>query len=127
MKLRIKGNSLRLRLLRSEVTNLLESGRLEEQIHFASSTDATWTYALEHDRSTTLPTLRYSDAEIVVVLPTPEAERWAKTEQTGIYAHLNIGRNGTLEVIVEKDFACLDLSDDENVDTFPNPNAGAVC
>jgi hypothetical protein len=32
-----------------------------------------------------------------------------------------------LNVIVEKDFACLDLSDAENEDTFQNPELGAAC
>ena len=35
MKLRIKGNSLRLRISRSEVARLLEGDCLEETIHFA--------------------------------------------------------------------------------------------
>ena len=35
MKMRIRGNSLRLRLTRSEVTNLVDSGCVEESIGFA--------------------------------------------------------------------------------------------
>lgn len=127
MKLRVKGNSLRLRLLRSEVTNLFENGRVEEKIQFASSIGAEWTYAVEHKRSAACLTLHYSEGEIVVILPTFEAESWARTERVGIYANVDIGVNKKLEVIVEKDFACRDLSDEENADTFPNPNAAAVC
>lgn len=32
-----------------------------------------------------------------------------------------------LELILEKDFACLDRSDADNHDTFPNPLIGASC
>lgn len=32
-----------------------------------------------------------------------------------------------LELILEKDFACLDRSDADNHDTFPNPFIGASC
>jgi hypothetical protein len=32
-----------------------------------------------------------------------------------------------LTVAIEKDFACLDLSDAENHDTFPNPQIEAAC
>jgi hypothetical protein len=32
-----------------------------------------------------------------------------------------------LEVAIEKDFACLDLSDQDNEDTFSNPMAGKSC
>ena len=127
MKLRIKGSSLRLRLRKSEVTRLLETERVEEKIQFGSSSDAALTYALEHDRSTAFLTLRHSNREIVVILPTAQAENWAKSEQVGIYANLDTGGNGALEVIVEKDFACLEGTDAENVDTFANPKAGVVC
>lgn len=34
---------------------------------------------------------------------------------------------GSLHLIIEKDFACLNLSDAENFDAFPNPNVNAVC
>jgi hypothetical protein len=47
--------------------------------------------------------------------------------QVGIYATVDRGENGTLNLVVEKDFACLDLSDADNLDTFPNPELGAVC
>ncbi len=48
MKLRIKGNSLRLRVSPSEVARLLETGRIEETIHLSSDQNASLTYALEH-------------------------------------------------------------------------------
>jgi hypothetical protein len=38
-----------------------------------------------------------------------------------------MGPAGSLEVVVEKDFACLDRSDEGNSDNFANPLAGAVC
>jgi Family of unknown function (DUF7009) len=47
MKLRIKGNSLRLRVTRSELTKVVNSGCIEETIHFASDQQAKLTCALE--------------------------------------------------------------------------------
>ena len=44
------------------------------------------------------------------------------TKEAAIYADAVIGSHGTLDVLLEKDFACLDRSDEENSDTFPNPN-----
>ena len=40
---------------------------------------------------------------------------------------LDMGSAGSLEVVVEKDFACLDRSDEDNSDSFANPHAGATC
>jgi len=50
MKLRIKGNSLRVRVSRSEVTRLLAGDRLEETINFTPEPVANFTYALQQDR-----------------------------------------------------------------------------
>ena len=47
MKLRIKGNSLRLRVSRSELARFLEGERVEETIHFTRAPEASLTYALE--------------------------------------------------------------------------------
>lgn len=127
MKLRINGNSIRLRLLRSEVATFLETGRIEETIHFAPGDAAFLIYAMEHESGIEKIEVRYKPFEVVVVLPTETAVTWAGTDQTGVYSTVEVGRYGSLTVAVEKDFACLDLSDVENEDTFPNPQIGAVC
>jgi len=36
-------------------------------------------------------------------------------------ATVDVGPRGTLDLIVEKDFACLDGSDADNLETFANP------
>lgn len=127
MKLRISGNSIRLRLLQSEVTTFIQKGRIEQTIHFAPDDHALLTYGLEHKSGLTDVELRYEQSEVVIVLPSQQATAWAETNQIGIYATVDLGRHGSLDMIVEKDFACLDLSDAENHDTFPNPQMGAVC
>ena len=121
MKLRIKGNSLRLRLTRSEVVKLLDIGHIEETIHFGPDEQSRLTYCLRVEPDLTCATLRYQRPEVVVVLPTKEATTWAQDNQVGMYATVDVGPRGTLDLIVEKDFACLDGSDTDNLDTFPNP------
>lgn len=123
MKLRIKGNSLRLRLSQSEVARLVASGQIEEVIHFTPADDASMTYTLSHEHSESLARLDYTPHQVGVILSTAAARTWAESEQVGIYTNLDIGVHGQLEVIVEKDFACLDRDDAENADAFPNPNA----
>jgi predicted AAA+ superfamily ATPase len=127
MKLRIQGNSIRLRLLRSEVARFVEEGRIAETVRFAPGDQAFFTYALEHEASAETVEVRYKSSEAIIVLPKSEALSWAQTEQVGIYAAVNIANHGDLSVSVEKDFACLDLSDDENKDTFPNPQVEVAC
>jgi hypothetical protein len=127
MKLRIKGNSLRLRVTQSDLVSLVDTGRIQETIYFGPDEQSKLTYALEHHPSIPSPTIRFNAPEISVVLSTKEVSSWRESDQVGIYAAVDLGTRGSLEILVEKDFACLDLSDADNIDTFPNPNAGAVC
>jgi hypothetical protein len=127
MKLRIKGNSLRLRISRSEVASLLKRDRLEETIHFAPQANAKFTYALEQTASTSALTIQYTQDNVTVLIPADRAKSWCLSDQVGIAESLRIGSFGFLDVLIEKDFACLDRNDEENEDTFPNPNAGTTC
>jgi hypothetical protein len=72
-------------------------------------------------------TMRHSNGKIAVLLPYELAKRWADTGQVGLYATMNMEGNRSLDLIVETDFACLDLSDADNEDTFPNPLVGTTC
>src|SRR5580698_5532861 len=103
MKLRIKGNSIRLRLLRSEVTMLIETGRIEEKIHLALVDDAFLKYGLEHETGLANVVIRQKQSEVTIVLPTHQAASWAETNQIGIYSTVDLGRHGMLDVIIEKD------------------------
>lgn len=125
MKLRIKGNSLRLRVARSDLDQLTSAGRIEETISFASGSASHLTYSLEHNAATPAATVRFDPPSLAVVLPTAQAQHWATGEDVGIYATIDLGPRGSLDLMVEKDFACLHGSDEENRDAFPNPYSAA--
>ncbi len=127
MKLRIKGNSLRLRISRSEVTRFLEGVCLEETIQFTPEACARFTFALQQDRLAGRPTVQYTENRLAVIIPADQANAWAITDQVGIAEDIDLGNLGSLALLIEKDFACLDRSDEDNLDTFLNPNAGATC
>jgi hypothetical protein len=126
MKLRIRENSLRLRVSPSEVARLIETGRIEETIHFAAEDDATLTYALEQVEALPELSVRYRPQEITVMVSTTEARRWAEGEGVGIYGDVDAG-SCRLALAVEKDFACLDGSERDNQDRFANPRSGTKC
>src|SRR5580698_4610924 len=102
MKLRINGNSLRLRVGRSEVERLLRQERLEESIQFAPQPDARLTYALEQTPSVSVPTIRYTEREVTVLLPSGLAETWCGTDMVGISERVGLGTFGTLDLLIEK-------------------------
>ena len=127
MKLRIKGNSLRLRVSRSELARFQAGVRIEETIHFTAAPEAKLTYALESALQPFPVRVRYGFHEVTVILSEDQARVWGAENEVGVYTSVEIGSAGSLDVLVEKDFACLDRSDAENEDTFTNPLAGAHC
>jgi hypothetical protein len=127
MKLRINGNSLRLRVSRSELARFQSGQRIEETIHFNAAPEAKLTYALEFALQPAPVKVRYGLNEVTVILSEARARIWGVEGEVGVYDTLDVGSAGSLDVIVEKDFACVDRSDNENSDTFPNPHAEATC
>ena len=105
MKLRINGNSLRLRVSRSELARFQAGGRIEETIHFTAAPEATLTYALESGLESSPVTVRYGSREVTVVLSKDRARIWGDQTEVGVYTTLAMGPAGSLEVAVEKDFA----------------------
>jgi Family of unknown function (DUF7009) len=122
MKLRIRGNTLRLRLTRPEVEGLAKDGRVEDSIAFGPDPGARLTYAIVVREA---PSIRaeWSDRAITVVLPPAVASGWTGSEEVGIEQEQPIGGSKTLRVTVEKDFACLtQRPGEDDGDAYPNPN-----
>ncbi len=126
MKLRIAGNSLRLRVSRSDLARLMQCGRIEETIHFAAEASAQLSYALEQSEANAELSVVYRPQAVTVLLPGSAAREWAEGDKVGIYGDVDTGIS-RLAVIVEKDFGCLDRSEQDNIDRFPNPQKGTVC
>jgi hypothetical protein len=126
MKLRINGDSLRLRVSRSEVKRFFGGERIEETIHFSSEPGATLTYALQAAADGGGTAVDYKSGNVTVLLSKIHINSWRDASQVGVYASINLGQGTPLELIVEKDFACLDRRDEDNADTFPNPLEGTA-
>ena len=127
MKLRINGKSLRLRVSRSELATLLAGDRVEETIHFAPQAGASFTCALQQDTAAKSPAVHYTDNKVSVLLPPDQAYVWSAPDQVGIAEEISLGAIGSLFLLIEKDFACLDRGEEDNQDTFANPHAGRTC
>lgn len=125
MKLRIRANSLRLRITRPELDRLMRKGRIEETIFFAPDDGSRLVYSLEHTAAASVPTVRFVPPSLEVRIPTSQAQQWSLGEDVGIHATIDLDHKGSLDLLVEKDFACLHGSDEDNRDAFPNPNASS--
>lgn len=124
MKVRILGNSLRFRLKQPEVTHFQQHGEVTETTEFGSDPGQQFRFTLKRSPE---PDYAISFVANVTTIRVPEhvAEKWAGTEQVGFDARIDTGKGRVMEVLVEKDFACLDAPEEDNLGTYPNPNA--VC
>ncbi len=127
MKLRIKDNSLRLRISRTELAKLNEGERLVETVRFTPAPDAHFSYALEATAQIKTTAVKYAAGAVTVCISHEQLWNWSDEKEVGIYTSVEIGEGEKLDLLLEKDFACLDRSDEENADTFSNPHAGATC
>lgn len=126
MKLRIKGNSIRLRLLQSEVERFAAAGQISEEIEFEAGGSGYLRYSLVTSPAAESMTARFRGNEISIVVPSSAAQEWAADDQVILESEQPIGSGDTLKIIVEKDFVCIDRPDDpDREDAFPNPKA--VC
>jgi hypothetical protein len=124
MKLRMLGDTVRLRLSKSEVEQMRARGRVEEVVHFGAQPDDQLRYALVSDADARAMFARFSGGVITVYVPTAQVRQWASTDQVGLRVVQSIDGGRTLEILVEKDFRCLEpRPGEEAYDGFPNPKA----
>ena len=121
MKLRFRVNSIRLRLLRSEIDKLRGGdGFISEKIQFGAS--ETLTYTLKISKAANEISARFERNEIVVKIPKDAARDWIETNLVGLESEQQIDENTRLQITIEKDFVCPDRpADADNADAFPNP------
>ena len=127
MKLRIKGNSIRLRLLRSEVERLCAADVVSEEVRFGTGTDQALKYSIAASDGVEEVSVQFSDNQILVLLPESVAMNWTSGDEVGIQAVIDVGNDCELSILIEKDFECVGRPDDpDKTDTFPNPSAACA-
>ena len=125
MKLRIRDNSIRLRLMRGEVETLRDDGLVEASTSFPGG--RAFRYAVESSPASVNPAAFYSDNAMIVRLPATTVLAWANSEQVSMTGEQALADGEKLKILVEKDFICLTGRDDEDEsDMFPHPEAGKL-
>jgi hypothetical protein len=114
MKIRIKGNALRYRLTKSDIVNLASQGYVQEQTSFA---EQPFIYALKATEAETLSAGLWGNT-ITLFMPKQMVAELIYTDKVGFEA-----RCGALQLLVEKDFTCLDNVEEDQSDNYPNPLA----
>lgn len=118
MKIRIKGNSVRYRLTKTEVETFSETGSFAEVTHFQSKA---LTYALVAKGGITELEADYTGDSITIYFPKTEQEDWATSDRIGYSNSADWNDKNQLSLLVEKDFTCLDNTIEDESDNYPNP------
>ena len=119
MKLRIHGNSLRLRLNQSEVAQFSKTGFVEDSIQFGPG--ANFAYALESLSSLSSPQALFANGFLRIQVPRADSTDWACSDRVGITGEQPLESGKRLSILIEKDFQCLHGDDERDPNAFPNP------
>lgn len=123
MKLRIRGDSVRLRLSQGELGRFLNEGEVSDCVRFPNG--GRLDYRLLRDTAAATVGADFEAGVVTVRVPDAVANRWSQPEEVGFGGSESLGAD-SLDILVEKDFACLAPRDGEDEsDLFPNPQARA--
>jgi hypothetical protein len=128
MKLRIRNNSIRVRLDRTDLAELLERGLVRGALRFGPGSTHTFTYAVMIGSAPPAhPRADYSAGLLVITIHPVTAQLWAAGTRIGFDEEQAV-EGGTVRVILEKDFTNPDrLTEDAAEDTWAFPNRSVVC
>ncbi len=125
MKLRIKGDSVRLRLTQGEVRSLEQQGAVTDAVHFTP--DSKLEYRVRRDPAVETLAANFRDGLLEVRIPDGVALEWCRSQLVTL-EYTRSAPEGELRLVVEKDFACLaPRAGEDESDHFPHPDALAKC
>ena len=111
---------MRLRLTKTDVQQLAETGKVFDKISFGVEQ---LSYSLKAAEDINQPEASFSINNIAVLIPGRFANSWHGNNVVGIEATQNTGNNETLYILIEKDFQCLDVTTEDQSDSYTNPNS----
>lgn len=103
MKLRILDNSIRLRLKRSDLKALLDTGSVRRQVLFPDGEPLV--YQIQMLEGTSEIEWSFSQRLLDVRVNKSATLQWAESEEVGLYARQRVG-DAELSLAIEKDFSC---------------------
>lgn len=121
MKIRIKGNSIRYRLTRTEVETFCRTGAYKETTDFGHSM---FTYVLKAKKGIDALEASFEENTITLFLSDKKLSEWATSDRIGFSNTWDLPNGKQLSLLLEKDFACLDNTIEDQSDNYPNPKSG---
>lgn len=121
MKIRIKGNSVRLRLSKTEVEIFCSTGRFQEQTQFPNGL---FFYAIQAKDTIEQMEAIFKENKIEITIAKHLTNDWATNSKVGFEHVIPMADNKELSLLIEKDFVCMDATAEDQSDNYPNPKIG---
>ncbi len=119
MKIRIRRNSVRLRLTRPEVESLCSNGLVEERTVFPGQE---FIYRVQLSDQHQQLYANFDQNTIDIFLPKAKADGWASNNTVGFEYYLPLeNEKDELFILLEKDFTCLTDRGEDESENYPNP------
>jgi hypothetical protein len=125
MKIRILGNTIRLRVKMHEVDAIRENGVIEEALAFGPDESDQLRFQI-HTGDDTFA-IEQQAMTISITIPRPVIDVWTSTQQVGFDQTITTTKGSDIYVLIEKDFACLDGDREEEAGSYPNPMEDTTC
>ncbi len=119
MKIRIKGNSIRLRLTKTDVANLKEKGIVSEKTVLAPG--QIFYYELKADPAAVNISANFTDQKITVTLSADAFKTLTETDEITVQGNQENDETDSLFLLIEKDLKCLDATFEDQSDMYENP------
>jgi hypothetical protein len=119
MKIRIKDNSVRFRLSKSEVKQLCETHAIAKQTEFIN---AVFHYKICVSENAEILSADFTENCITLFFPKAKADTWFVDDIITHQNNMQLPNGNQLFLLLEKDFVCLDHSHEDQSDNYQNPN-----
>ncbi len=123
MKIRIKDNSIRLRLTKTDVDDLRNKKSIDSKTVISFS--EIFQYRLEVSSEVKNISGQFKNGKITVSISSKMAEILTETNEITVKGEQENGEKEKLFLLIEKDLQCLDETVEDQSDMYENPNS--VC
>jgi hypothetical protein len=119
MKIRIKDNSVRFRLSKSEVKQLCETQSIVKQTEFVNTV---FHYKICVTENTEILSADFTNNCITLFFPKSKADTWFIDDIITHQNNMQLPNGNQLFLLLEKDFVCLDHTHEDQSDNYQNPS-----
>ena len=123
MKIRIRGNSIRYRLDKTDMDLLQKTGNVESVTQIGAGS----LHFCVRGKDIDDPAIKMERGGIHLLVPETQLAAWYAPEEVGFEFTLPNDDGSGLTILVEKDFKCLTERSEDDSQSFDNPMAGQNC